>query len=139
MFSFYFLLFYGMVVALIFRLQSYKFFATWHKNNSKPHDNNVFKEGELDRENNVLFLHVIGVKKPVPTSSTRTTRKKTLFGVGHRQGDAFLREVEHIKYGGLGASVLAVVHRTHHLNNGLALMHYLCRSILGYYGKLALH
>ena len=27
---------------------------------------NVFKEGELDRENNVHFLHVNGVKKPVP-------------------------------------------------------------------------
>ena len=27
---------------------------------------NVFKEGELDKENNVHFLHVNGVKKPVP-------------------------------------------------------------------------
>ena len=27
---------------------------------------NVFKEGELERENNVHFLHVNGVKKPVP-------------------------------------------------------------------------
>ena len=28
--------------------------------------NNVFKEGELEKENNVHFLHVNGVKKPVP-------------------------------------------------------------------------
>ena len=28
--------------------------------------NNVFKEAELKRENNVHFLHVNGVKKPVP-------------------------------------------------------------------------
>ena len=27
--------------------------------------NNVFKEGELEKENNVHFLHVNGVKKPV--------------------------------------------------------------------------
>ena len=30
------------------------------------HVTNVFKEGELERENNVHFLHVNGVKKPVP-------------------------------------------------------------------------
>ena len=30
------------------------------------HINNVFKEGELEKENNVHFLHVNGVKKPVP-------------------------------------------------------------------------
>ena len=32
----------------------------------RRHVNNVFKEAELKRENNVHFLHVNGVKKPVP-------------------------------------------------------------------------
>jgi hypothetical protein len=34
--------------------------------NIRRHIINVFKEGELSRENNVHFLHVNGVKKPVP-------------------------------------------------------------------------
>ena len=34
--------------------------------NIRRHVINVFKEGELERENNVHFLHVNGVKKPVP-------------------------------------------------------------------------
>ncbi len=36
------------------------------ESNIRRHVANVFKEGELDRENNVHFLHVNGVKKPVP-------------------------------------------------------------------------
>ena len=36
------------------------------ESNIRRHITNVFKEGELDRENNVHFLHVNGVKKPVP-------------------------------------------------------------------------
>ena len=36
------------------------------ESNVRRHIINVFKEGELERENNVLFLHVNGVKKPVP-------------------------------------------------------------------------
>ena len=36
------------------------------ESNIRRHVGNVFKEGELDRENNVHFLHVNGVKKPVP-------------------------------------------------------------------------
>ena len=37
------------------------------ESNVRRHIINVFKEGELDRdENNVHFLHVNGVKKPVP-------------------------------------------------------------------------
>ena len=32
----------------------------------RRHVINVFKDGELDKENNVRFLHVNGVKKPVP-------------------------------------------------------------------------
>ena len=36
------------------------------ESNIRRHVINVFKEGELDRENNVHFLHVNGVKKPVP-------------------------------------------------------------------------
>ena len=36
------------------------------ESNIRRHVTNVFKEGELERENNVQFLHVNGVKKPVP-------------------------------------------------------------------------
>ena len=36
------------------------------ESNIRRHVLNVFKEGELNRENNVHFLHVNGVKKPVP-------------------------------------------------------------------------
>ena len=36
------------------------------ESNVRRHIINVFKEGELERENNVHFLHVNGVKKPVP-------------------------------------------------------------------------
>ena len=36
------------------------------ESNIRRHVINVFKEGELDRENNVHFLHVNRVKKPVP-------------------------------------------------------------------------
>lgn len=36
------------------------------ESNIRRHVSNVFKEGELTRENNVHFLHVNGVKKPVP-------------------------------------------------------------------------
>ena len=36
------------------------------ESNIRRHIINVFKEGELSRENNVHFLHVNGVKKPVP-------------------------------------------------------------------------
>ncbi len=36
------------------------------ESNIRRHIINVFKEGELKRENNVHFLHVNGVKKPVP-------------------------------------------------------------------------
>ncbi len=36
------------------------------ESNIRRHVSNVFKEGELERENNVHFLHVNGVKKPVP-------------------------------------------------------------------------
>ena len=34
--------------------------------NIRRHIINVFKEGELEKDNNVHFLHVNGVKKPVP-------------------------------------------------------------------------
>ena len=36
------------------------------ESNIRRHINNVFNEAELPRENNVHFLHVNGVKKPVP-------------------------------------------------------------------------
>ena len=38
--------------------------------NVRRHVINVFKERELERENNMHFLHVNGVKKPVPCHST---------------------------------------------------------------------
>ena len=34
------------------------------ESNIRRHVINVFKEGELEKENNVHFLHVNGVKKP---------------------------------------------------------------------------
>ena len=36
------------------------------ESNIRRHVINVFREGELERDNNVHFLHVNGVKKPVP-------------------------------------------------------------------------
>lgn len=36
------------------------------ESNIRRHIINIFKEGELSRDNNVHFLHVNGVKKPVP-------------------------------------------------------------------------
>ena len=36
------------------------------ESNIRRHINNVFNEAELTRENNVHFLHVNGIKKPVP-------------------------------------------------------------------------
>lgn len=36
------------------------------ESNIRRHITNIFKEAEVDRENNVHFLHVNGVKKPVP-------------------------------------------------------------------------
>ena len=36
------------------------------ESNIRRHVINVFKEGELEKENNVHFLHANGVKKPVP-------------------------------------------------------------------------
>ena len=36
------------------------------ESNIRRHVINVFKEGELERDNNVHFLHVNCVKKPVP-------------------------------------------------------------------------
>lgn len=36
------------------------------ESNIRRHVNNVFNEAELTRENNVHFLHVNGIKKPVP-------------------------------------------------------------------------
>ena len=60
-------------------------------------------------------------------------------GMLHRQGQALLREVEHIEDNGLGASVFAVVNGAYHLDDGLALMHYFLIAILVDDGQLALH
>ena len=52
-----------------------------------------FKERELDRENNVHFLHVNGVKKPVPFYNL-----DVIISVGYRvkshQGTQFKRGVD---------------------------------------------
>ena len=49
------------------------------ESNIRRHIINVFNEGELQRENNVHFLHVIGVKKPVPFYSL-----DVIISVGYR-------------------------------------------------------
>ena len=49
------------------------------ESNVRRHIINVFKEGELERENNVHFLHVNGVKKPVPFYSL-----DVIISVGYR-------------------------------------------------------
>ena len=58
------------------------------ESNIRRHILNVFKEGELKRENNVHFLHVNGVKKPVPFYSL-----DVIISVGYRvksrRGTAF--------------------------------------------------
>lgn len=56
--------------------------------NIRHHINNIFKEGELPKNNNVNFLHVNGVKKPVPFYTL-----DVIISVGYRvkslQGTAF--------------------------------------------------
>ena len=58
------------------------------ESNIRRHVINVFKEGELERENNVQKIHVIGVKKPVPIYNL-----DVIISVGYRvkskQGTAF--------------------------------------------------
>ena len=58
------------------------------ESNIRRHVINVFKEGELQKENNVHFLHVNGVKKPVPFYNL-----DVIISVGYRvkskQGTAF--------------------------------------------------
>lgn len=49
------------------------------ESNVRRHVINVFTEGELSRENNVHFLHVNGVKKPVPFYSL-----DVIISVGYR-------------------------------------------------------
>lgn len=49
------------------------------ESNIRRHIINVFKEGEQNRENNVHFLHVNGVKKPVPFYSL-----DVIISVGYR-------------------------------------------------------
>ena len=56
--------------------------------NIRRHITNIFKDGELPKENNVHFLHVNGVKKPVPFYNL-----DVIISVGYRvhshQGVAF--------------------------------------------------
>ena len=49
------------------------------ESNIRRHIVNVFKEGELVQSNNVHFLHVNGVKKPVPFYSL-----DVIISVGYR-------------------------------------------------------
>ena len=60
------------------------------ESNIRRHIINVFKEGELEQLNNVHFLHVNGVKKPVPFYSLDVIisigyRVKSKRGVQFRQ------------------------------------------------------
>ena len=60
------------------------------ESNIRRHLINVFKEGELPKDNNVHFLHVNGVKKPVPFYSLDVVisvgyRVKSKHGVQFRQ------------------------------------------------------
>ena len=60
------------------------------ESNIRRHVINVFKEGELEKENNVHFLHVNGVKKPVPFYNLDVIisvgyRVKSQLGVQFRQ------------------------------------------------------
>lgn len=54
----------------------------------RRHITNVFKEGELDRENNVHFLHVNGVKNAYANSrSPNLDGRKGCYGEGGRKPD----------------------------------------------------
>ena len=57
----------------------------------------------------------------------------------HGQGQTLLREIEHVEDDGLRAAVLAVVDGVHHLDDGLALMHYFFLAVLPDDGQFALH
>ena len=57
----------------------------------------------------------------------------------HRQGQALLREVEHVEHNGLGATVLAMVDGAYHLYNSLALVYHFLIAVLVDDGQLALH
>ncbi len=49
------------------------------ESNIRRHVLNAFREGELQRdENNVHFLHVNGVKKPVPSTTTASSIVQTV-------------------------------------------------------------
>ena len=78
------------------------------ESNIRRHISNAFREGELERdENNVHFLHVNGVKKPVPFYSL-----DMIISVGYRvkskQGTAFriwARNILKQKLLSLGSSI----------------------------------
>ena len=57
------------------------------ESNIRRHVINVFKEGELEKENNVHFLHVNGVKKPVPFYNL-----DVIISVGYREKGASLKK-----------------------------------------------
>ena len=57
----------------------------------------------------------------------------------HSQRQVFLREIEHIEDGRLGASVLAMVDRPDHLDDGFTLMDDLLRPVLGNDSQLSLY
>ena len=51
------------------------------------------------------------------------------FRVLNGQRHVLLREVEHVEYAVLRATVLAVVDCAHHLHDGFALMYHLCLAV----------
>ena len=65
------------------------------ESNIRRHITNIFKEAEVDRENNVHFLHVNGVKKPVPYYTL-----DVIISVGYRvhKTNRHVRETSLVKY-----------------------------------------
>ena len=59
--------------------------------------------------------------------------------VRHGQREAFLREIEHVEDGGHGASVLAMVDGSDHLDDGFPLVYDLRSAVLVDDGQFALH
>ena len=57
----------------------------------------------------------------------------------YRQGQTWLRKVEHVENDGLAAPVLAVMDGVHHLHNDLALMNHLLIAVLVNDSQFALH
>ena len=70
----------GLCNVKIFSKTCYSYYRLQLESNVRRHVLNAFREGELERDdNNVHFLHVNGVKKPVPFYSL-----DVIISVGYR-------------------------------------------------------